>query len=93
MLSDFKIVARVLRDALADINVEALCSALEAYFLSLRSRPLSPGPRKNGGKLPSDEPITSAFAWCPKVGSAPHFESCRPEAAARAKSLSKRGSL
>jgi hypothetical protein len=35
--SDHSLGLGGLDDALADINVEALCSALEAYFLSLRS--------------------------------------------------------
>jgi hypothetical protein len=36
--SDHSLGLGGLDDALADLNVEALCSALEAYFLSLRSQ-------------------------------------------------------
>jgi integrase len=31
-----------LDDALAELDVDAICSALEAYFLTLRSRPITP---------------------------------------------------
>jgi hypothetical protein len=51
-----------LDDALAELDVEVICRALEAYFLTLRSRPVTPATEER-----SKSPVAQALSDLPAL--------------------------